>query len=182
MQVIIVDNDTTACFDRMIEAPNNLACLQHGADPQYIKLHAQTQRELWYHLKHKYGISEEFNKHQDTQPWYGMGQGAGDACNRWVIGSDSMADAYSAGANGWTIPSPNNNAPIKQDMKAFIDDVNLFIGKSEDTTETDFMEMAQADINRWHGLLRATGGELNNKKCFCSDFNLQFDINGTPSI
>jgi len=182
MRVIIVDNDATACFDRMIEAPNNLACLQHGADPQYIKLHAQTQRELRYHLKHKYGISEEFNTHQDNQPWYGMGQGAGDACNRWVIGSDSMADAYSAGANGWTIPSPNNNAPIKQDMKAFIDDVNLFIGKPENTTETDFMEMAQADINRWHGLLRATGGELNNKKCFCSDFNLQFDTNGTPSI
>jgi len=39
MQIIIADNDATACFDQMIEAPNNLACLQHGTDPQYIKLH-----------------------------------------------------------------------------------------------------------------------------------------------
>jgi len=44
--IIIVDKDATACFDRMIKSLSNLACLQHGADPQYIKLHAQTQCEL----------------------------------------------------------------------------------------------------------------------------------------
>jgi len=49
----------------MIKAPNNLLCLQHGADPQYIKLHAQMKCELCYHLKHKYGISEEFSTHQE---------------------------------------------------------------------------------------------------------------------
>jgi len=32
LRVIIVDNDAIACFDRMIEAPNNLACLQHRAN------------------------------------------------------------------------------------------------------------------------------------------------------
>jgi len=65
----------------MIKVPNNLACLQHGADPKYIQLHAQTQRELQYYLKHKYGISTGFNTNNATHPWYGMGQGAGDACN-----------------------------------------------------------------------------------------------------
>ncbi len=93
LRVIIVDNDATACFDQMIKAPNNLACLQHGADLKYIQLHAQTQRELWYHLKHKYGISTTFNSHTIEQPWYGMGQGAGDTSNRWVIGTDSMTNA-----------------------------------------------------------------------------------------
>ncbi len=81
LRVIVVDNDTTACFDRMLEAPNNLACLQHGADPRYIKLHAQTQKELKYYLKHKYGISAKYNSHSDSHPWYGMGQGAGNSCN-----------------------------------------------------------------------------------------------------
>jgi len=182
MWVIIVDNDATACFDRMIEAPNNLACLQHSADPKYIKLHTQTQRELRYHLKHKYRISEDFNTHQETKPWYGMGQGAGDACNRWVIGTDSMATAYTSGANGWTILSPSTNQTTKQDLKAFIDNVNLFIGKPESKMEEEFLEMAQADINRWHGILRATRGELNTKKCFWSDFQLKYDLQGTPSI
>jgi len=182
MRVIIVDNDATACFNCMIEAPNNLACLQHGANLKYIKLHAQMQCKLRYHLKHKYGISEDFNTHQETKPWYGMGQGAGDSCNRWVIGTDSMATAYTSGANGWIIPSPSTNKTTKQDLKAFIDDVNLFIGKLEDKMEEEFLEMAQADINCWHGILRATGGELNTKKCFWSDFQLKYDLRGTPSI
>jgi len=90
----------------MIEAPNNLACLQHGTDPKYIQLHAQTQRELQYHLKHKYGISTMFNSHTTEQPWYGMGQGAGDASNRWVIGTDSMTNAYTSEANGNPVTSP----------------------------------------------------------------------------
>ncbi len=137
----------------MIEAPNNLACLQHGADPKYIQLHAQTQCELCYHLKHKYGISKEFNHHQVTQPWYGMGQGAGNACNRWVIGSDSLANAYQEHANGWTISSPTPPKQLTQSWKAFINDVNLFIGKPVTASEDKFLKMVQTDINWWHRLL-----------------------------
>jgi len=182
MRVIIIDNNATACFDQMIEAPNNLACLQHGADPKYIALHAQTQRKLQYHLKHKYGISPEYNSHTIEQPWYGMGQGAGDASNHWVIGTDSMANAYTKKAHGWTIPSPSAQHPIRQDMAAFIDDVNLFIGKPNNVTEEEFLAIIQADINHWHGILRATGGELNTNKCYWSDFHLQFNNKGNPSL
>jgi len=171
MQLIIIDNDATACFDCMIEAPNNLACLQHGADPKYIKLHAQTQQELCYYLKHKYGVSKDFNTHSNAQPWHGMGQGASNACNRWVIGLDSMADAYSSKAHRWCIPTPTPHPQLKQTMKAFINDVNLFIGKPANVSDATFLQEAQEDINCWHVILHATGGELNTKKCFWSDVN-----------
>jgi len=135
MQVIIVNNDATTCFNQMIEAHNNLTCLQHGADPKYISLHAQTQCKLQYHLKYKYGISPEYNSHTNEQPWYRMGQGASDACNQWVIGTDSMASVYMEKAHGWTIPTPNIQTPIRQDLQAFINDVNLFIGKPNNMTD-----------------------------------------------
>jgi len=176
-------HDAAACFDCMIEAPNNLACLQHGADPQYIKLHAQTQKELRYHLKHKYRVSTEYNKHSTNRPWHGMSQGAGDASNCWVIGTDSMSDTYSQKANGWTLPSPFKNLTQKQMLKAFIDDVNLFIGQPQATSKQTFLSMAQADINwSWHGILQATGGELNAKKRFWSSVNFNYDKNGNPYI
>jgi len=101
LQVIIIDNDATACFDRMVEAPNNLACLQHGVDPKYNALHAQTQKQLKYHLKHKYGTFTTFNVNMQESPWHGMGQGAGDACPRWVIGTDSMANAFVEKVQQW---------------------------------------------------------------------------------
>jgi len=93
-----------------------------------------------------------------------------------------MADTYISKANGWMIPSPIPTEHTKQDLKAFIDSVNLFIGKPNQKTKDEFLEMTQADINRWHKILHATGGELNTKKCFWSDFNLQYDTKGNPSI
>jgi len=131
----------------MIKAPNNLACLQHRADPKYIKLHAQTQQELCYYLKHKYGVSKDFNTNSKDHPWHGMGQGAGDACNRWVIGLDSMAEAYSSKAHGWRIPTPIPQPQLKQTIKAFINDVNLFIGKLLEVSDDTFLQAAQDDIN-----------------------------------
>jgi len=175
MQVIIVNNDATACFDCMLEASNNLACLQHRAGPKYIQLHAQTQQELMYYLKHKYRIPMAYNSHSDTYPWYGMGQGAGDACNQWVIGSDSMANAYQENAQGWIIPSPLPNETITLKLKAFVDDVNLFIGQKPGMTNDKFHATTQKEINSWHGILKPTGGELNTKKCFSSDYHLQYD-------
>jgi len=69
-----------------------------------------------YHLKHKYGISPAFNSHQETNPWYSMGQGSGDGCNWWVIRTDSMTDAYNKEAqhNRRTIslPSPASHTPM----------------------------------------------------------------------
>jgi len=166
----------------MIEEPNNLACLQHGANSKYIKLHAQTQQELCYYLKHKYGVSKDFNTHSNDQPWYGIGQGASNMCNRWVIQLDSMADAYSFKAHRWQIPTPIPQHQLKQTMKAFINNVNLFIGKPLDASDNTFLKSVQEDINCWHRILCTTGGELNTKKCFWSDLNHCYDKQGTPHI
>jgi len=64
-----------------------------------------------------------------------MGQGASNACNCWVIGTDDMANAYTKKAHGWIIPTPSTQNPIRQDLQAFINDVNLFIGKPDNTTD-----------------------------------------------
>jgi len=153
----------------MVEAPNNLACIQHGADLKYVALHAQTQKQLKYHLKHIYGTSTTFNIDSQESPWHGMGQGAGDTCPRWVISTNSMANAYASKVQKWQIIPPNSNTPVTQTIKAFIDDTNLFIGQLPTQSDNKFQQAAQADTDRWHGLLRATGGKLNIEKCFVSE-------------
>jgi len=140
------------------------------------------KRELKYYLKHKYRISAKYNSHSDTHPWFGMGQGASDACNRWVIGSNSMANAYQEQAQGWIIPSPIPNDMVTLKLKAFIDDVNLFIGQNTGDSENKFYDTAQQDINQWHSILKATGGELNTKKCFWSNYHLQYNAKGFPML
>jgi len=116
------------------------------------------------------------------QTRYRMGQGAGDACNWWVIGSDSLASTNSKAANRWTMHPPNNTDNLIQSLTAFINDVNLFVSQNSNISDHKFLTLAQQDIHRWQGILQSTGRELNTKKCFWSDFNPQFDQNGTPSI
>ncbi len=77
-------------------------------------------------------------------------------------------------------PQPNPHSKTRP--QSFINDVNLFIGKLSTSTEEEFIAAAQEDIDNWHGILRATGGELNTKKGFWSNFDLQFDTQGTPSL
>jgi len=79
--------DLKQCFDNMNEVCANLSCLQHGADPRYIWLHAQMQSQQRYHVKHAYGISYKYNQHSDQNPWYGASQGMADAAPRWLVQS-----------------------------------------------------------------------------------------------
>jgi len=102
-----ISNDAASCFDRMIEACQNLSCRQHGADPNYLKLHAQTILMLRYHVKHAFGISKEYNTHSNEHPWYGTGQGTGDAAHCWVVLANSLILAYLSQADPWNLSSPD---------------------------------------------------------------------------
>jgi len=100
---INIELDAEACFDMMVELCQNLACLSHGAGPLYIRLHAKTQQAQRYYIKHAYGISEVYNTHSDTHPWYGAGQGTGDACPEWIVLSDNPICAYKTQVKPWVI-------------------------------------------------------------------------------
>jgi len=41
-EAINIELDAEACFNMMVELCQNLACLSHGADPLYIRLHTKT--------------------------------------------------------------------------------------------------------------------------------------------
>ncbi len=101
---------------------------QQVADPLYLKLHAVMQQHFHYHIKHATGVSTEFNQHTMTDPWYGAGQGAGDACLRWVVQGNSLILAYKSKATAWIIYSPNFEQYHKQVIDAFIDNSDLFNG------------------------------------------------------
>jgi len=93
-----------------------------------------------------------------------------------------MSEAYSQKANGWILHSQLKNPTQKQTLKAFINDINLFISQPQATSKQSFLSMAQADINQWHGILWATGGKLNAKKSFWSNVNFNYNKHGNPHI
>ena len=83
----------------------NLSCQQQGANRQYLKLCALMQQTFHYCIKHAQVLSTGFNQHSDANPWYGAGQGASDACLRWVVQADIIIKAYASKQNlGICIP------------------------------------------------------------------------------
>jgi len=166
-----ISNDAANYFDRMIEASQNLSCHQHGADVNYLKLHAQMILLFRYHVKHAFGISTKYNTHTDKHPWYGAGQGAGDAAHQWVVLVNSLILAYLSQADPWNLTSPDRKITLTQGFDAFMDDTAMTIAATNHQRLADVVATAQNNLTLWNNLLQASGGILNPSKCVWFQFN-----------
>jgi len=157
--------DVAECFDRTIETCQNLSCIQNGANPEYIRLHAQTRNLLQYHVKHAYGVSSNYNQHSSTNPWHGSGQGTGDAAARWIVQANSMIKAYQSRTAIFPLHSPNKHHQLPLSIDAFMDDTWLPAPNLTNSTLPEIAAQAQTNLQLWHDILQSSGGQLNPKKC-----------------
>jgi len=164
-----------------IQLSKHLSCGQQGADVQYLKLHVLLQQTFHYYVKHAQGISTEFNQHSNIDPWYGAGQGAGDACLWWIVQADSIK-AYESWAEPWILYSPNHDQHYWQLLDAFVDDTDIFAAQQPRQSFLNFVANLQSNINLWHDLLQASGGVLNPSKCVWLCFNWHISSTGCPTI
>jgi len=178
---INIDNDLEACFDNMVEACHSLACHSKGADIQYLRLHAQTQKLQRYYVKHAQGISTDHNSFSPDSPWYGAGQGTGDAALRYTTQSNGMIQAYRNHSWNLEISNPTNTIHPTQDIDAYADDTTLMNGTRHDNHALLRIQ-AQQNLNSWSDIVQCTGGALNPPKCGWAHFRWNFDSHGRPAI
>jgi len=160
----------------MVEACHNMACQRHGAADDYLRLHAQTHRTMKYYVRHKHGISEEYNTFVQ-HPWHGAGQGAADAALRYIALSDSLINTYHSKIQPWIIKDPTLTLAIHKSMKAFIDNVAMLAGGDLSSFET-LVNRAQHQLQWWTQLIQASGGALNPTKCCCAIYSWTPDPHG----
>jgi len=174
-----LDLNALACFDLMVEACQNLSCLSHGADPPYIKLHAQTHKHTKYYPKHAYGVSEQYNQYEDTAPWYRAGQGTGDAAVQWTLVSHFLILAYQSEVTSY---SAICDILAYLGLDAFVDNTNLVYSAPGHTPFNEIVQNIQHNLDLWHGLLQSSGGTPSPKKCSWTPFYWQSDKYGTPML
>jgi len=156
--------DLRTCFDLMVEACHNLACRRHGAADEYLRLHAKTHQLMRYFVRHKFGVSTEYNTF-DQHPWHGAGQGAADAALRYIVLSDTLIDAYHTRVAPQMMHDPARLLSIQRSLKAFIDDVVLHATSPNDDDLPELQMRMQDHLQWWANLVSVTGGDLNPKKC-----------------
>jgi len=147
----------------MVEACHNMACCRHGAADNYLRLHAQTHLLMKYYVRHKFGVSPEYNTFEN-HPWQGAGQGAADAALRYVVLSDTLIDAYHAHIQLSIIPDPTLTLTITKSIKSFINNVAMLAYNPSGDIDA-LIKQAQTQLQWWLQLIQATGGALNPKKC-----------------
>jgi len=156
--------DLRMCFDLMVEACHNLACRRHGAEDAYLRLHARTHQLMQYFVRHKSGVSKEFNTYQQ-HPWHGAGQGAADAALRYIALSDTLIDAYHSKVALQSLYDPTRHTELLRSLKAFINNVVIHTQQPSDEPMHALEISAQDKLAWWDQLVKVTGGELNPKKC-----------------
>jgi len=156
--------DLHTCFDLMVKACHNLACRRHGAANAYLRLHAQTHQLMRYFVRHKFGVSKEYNTFSQ-HPWHGAGQGVADTALQYIALLDMLIDAYHTKVAPQLMHDPTKVISIQQSLKASIDDVILHAASRTQDTFEDLQQRTQTQLQWWAQLIQVTGGELNPTKC-----------------
>jgi len=119
---------------------------------------------MQYFVRHKFGVSEEYNTF-NQHPWHGTGQGAADVALRYIVLSNTLIDAYHSKIEPHTLYDPTHHREILRSLKAFIDDVVIHTHQPAEASMETLQLCAQEKLTWWDNLVKVTGGELNPKKC-----------------
>ena len=165
----MMDNDATACYDRIISLAASLACQCIGMATPLEHLHNEILLRNRYHVKTAYGISDEFYHHTNELPLQGQGQGSGNAPSSWnAVSSPMWTSLRSLHAADFLTTTPDGSITTASQGIAFADDATLIINSPLETPDiqdnndliTEFSDMVQT----WERLLHTTGGEINASK------------------
>jgi len=170
--------DLHMCFDLMVKACRNLACHHHGADNAYLCLHVKTHQAMKYYVRHKFGVSNNYNMFTQ-HPWHGAGQGAMDAALCYIVLSTTIIDAYHTKIAPMGLNDPMHIIMVLCSLKAFIDNVVLHASMGlYYMSFQDLQQCASAQVQWWEKLVNVTSRSLHPKKCCAIAYKWQPDLHG----
>ena len=183
------DNDATSCYDRFPCFLVNLASHKNGQAAQACVFQGRSLQQARYHLKTRYGISEEYISHTFDCPWFGSGQGAGNSPAYCLVLTSTLYDVYASKAQRpaqYHSPDGNFTASILQ--LGFVDDVNnrtnLPWKRPEDPQAhlCALLEQASQDNQLWHDIIEAANQQLELPKCMYHVMHFDFKPSGEPQM
>jgi hypothetical protein len=159
------NNDTTACYDRILCSVASLAGRKYGIHKDIIFIHAQTLEETEFKLKTSTKISDTTYKHCIKFPIHGTGQGSTNSPIIWCFISNVLFQSHEEKAHGMLFKSPDGNTMVRFNMVSFVDDSTCITGGTKDDTLQDLIQKMKEDAQLWYDLLWCSGGKLELPKC-----------------
>jgi hypothetical protein len=179
----MMENDATACFDRMVPSLVMLALRAKGVPPEITTLIGKTLEKMRYRIKTKLGISKKHYSHTELDPVYGTGQGSTGSPCFWLLISTMLFKIIEKLAHGLVFVDPEQLETLKRILEGFVDDTDVAINDHETPySPQQMVEVLQADAQHWEKLLFTSGGKLELSKCFFYLLYWQFNDDGIPEL
>ena len=144
----------------------------------------RTLEEAKYHLKTKYGVSDEYIQHCEAYQIFGTGQGSGNSPTYWLFISSTLFDMYDSRAHGSKYQSYDRLTTVHVTAIGFVDDVRTSINafKNNQITLDQLIAMAQRDSQLWHDILSTSNQALELPKFGSHAIFFEFNPTGEPTM
>jgi hypothetical protein len=177
------DNDAKSCYDRIVMPLASLCSQQIGMPANSCELFLKTLKSMRYHVKTKYGISEESYTSTQHRNIHGPGQGGRGSPAVWVAISSILMKCMEDQLFGAYMKSPfPKHKSVQFWLTGFVDDVTHWCIDRDRQTENKLCKDLQDAAQWWEQLLHASGGKLELSKCFFYIMQWRFDPEGRPYL
>ena len=179
MDACMLDNDATACYDRMIPSIAMLKSRRAGMRREAAQVVLTLLSRMEYFVRTAYGVSAE--AFSNLIDWIlGVMQGGGHSGCLWALTSSIMFEQMEE-TPGAVFHSPHPLRSSSRTGEAFVDDTSLWLLRLG-MILTMAITVMQTSAQRWERLLYATGGALNLAKCFWYGIEWTFTPAGEPKM
>ena len=163
----LVFSDAAGCYDRICHPVAIITLLSYGVPMSVCQSLFQTLQKARHHIKTGFGRTQHSTYGNERIPLQGIGQGNGIGPTLWALISSKLIQMMKKAGHGIHFLTSISLMAVSLVVFAFVDDTDLVIAASncEDQVETLFPEIQNA-LDRWSGLLIATGGSLAPEKSF----------------
>jgi hypothetical protein len=176
---IIIDNDATGAFDRVINSIALIALHSLGLSLVIIRMLGLTWRTRKCYIKTGFGISQQHYQSTLSKQNFGLGQGSTAASNMWCVIRGVLMNAFAFAYTGFVMASVSSKVVHKRIGEGHIDDTGLVVSAQASTeitssrvkrfssNEAALFVCMNRMIKFFLELLQVAGGDLNISKCAC---------------
>ena len=172
--MIIVDKDAKACYDRIIPYVTLFLLRRLGMPVLLGRFMCNVLNQMKYTIRTGTGYIEPYS-HQDSR-LFGTGQGAGWSPPCWAANSDVISCVMEQYTPGMLLEHPNQKQFSHHHIDAFVDDSSIGVTQSafetfnplpEDPVQkgSDLYEQASFNTQFYSRLVFTSGGLLAIHKC-----------------
>jgi hypothetical protein len=173
-------NDAAGCYDRIHPLLSYLSMICVGCPHGIAYCHSLTQWEMKHYVKTSRGISTgniqwsaattSSTSHSNGITTIsgnigGIGQGSGGSPVGWLAVLIVMIHMYSKFASGVPMTDPMGIYTLTLFLISYVDDNTLVQQYRQDQSMESILSHLQYCLQRWHNIIRITGGDLALAKC-----------------